>query len=914
MGGSLAPTRVDRLSNGMRVLTRELHHAPVACVMVWYGVGSRNEEPGKTGLSHFLEHMMFKGTQRFPHGALEEGVKLRGGMWNAFTSYDYTAYYEVLPARHLEYGLQVEADRMVNMTFDPDLAVRERGIIVSEREGRENSPHFWLFESFMNEAYRQFPYRHAVLGSKDDIRGTTAEALTAHYRRYYRPNNATLVVAGDFATDRLLALAEKHFGHLEAGAGVERLAVREPEQDEERRVTVRRPGPNPYFMAGYKIPGSDHPDQAALTILAAVLSGGPSFAMMGGGASMGRSSRLYRKLVNAGIAISASGQPWSLEYPGLFLFSGTPVTGVPLAKLEAAMFDEVEALRQEQVPQDELERAKKQVRAQFVYGMESAMSQATLLGSTAMTSGVKRFDRSLEEFEAVTAGDVLRVAQAYLAPDRRTIGWFEPEAKPAQVAGIASAEAGAAAPGTQPSQPAGSAPSPGEPTPGTTPPYQRPESEAKAEPPKPGKRGPILDTERIVRSDLPGAAGAALLVYPAQSIPSVLVRVQIEAGAVHDPAGKEGLSQLTAQLLNRGSEAFTADELALKTDALGMSIRVDIGRETAVGTLKCLPEDLETGLGLLAEVIRRPSFPAPEIDRMRERLLVAVRESNNDTRSVASRELMEQLYPEGHPYRSRASGTEESLKGLTRDDLAAFHGQHYGPAGATVAVVGNVGAGQVREAFLRAFDGWTGGAGRVQIPPAPAPEHVRKHVTVPGKSQTDIALGWPAVARSHPDFLALDFLATLFGGNGTPATSRLFRDVRERYGLSYYQFASFAGAPGPSPWTAHIGVNPTRLDFAVETMNKELGRLSAEPVPAEEMAALKAFLEDYPAVQHESPERVAARLSELERLGLGLDYLERHAALIGALTAEELQAAASRHLRLDRLSVVTAGPEPEQPE
>lgn len=894
MSHSFTPTRVDWLPNGMRVLTRELHHAPVASVMVWYGVGSRDEQPGLTGLSHFLEHMMFKGTQRFPYGVLEEGVKRRGGMWNAFTSYDYTAYYEVLPARHLEYGLEVEADRMTNMTFDRDLTVRERGIIVSEREGRENSPHFWLFEKFMSTVYQRFPYGHQVLGHKEDIRATTAEALTAHYRRFYTPNNATLVVTGDFETDRLLDLASRHFGSIPQGPDLGAVTNREPEQTEERRVEVRRPGPNPHMVMGYRIPTADHPDQAALTILAAVMAGGPSFSMMGGGASMGRSSRFYRKLVNTGIATSASGHPWSLQYGGLFLCNATPVPGVAPDRLEAALFDEIERLRQDVVPQDELERAKKQVRAQFVYGMESAINQAVMLGATALTQGVEHFDRALEQFEAVTADDVLRAAQTYLAPQRRTVGWFIPEEKGAGTASTAAAPALAAA---APTDPQGEA---------TTPEYQQPGNELKETPPA-GKRGKILDHERIVRRELPG--GATLLVYPAESIPSVLVRVQLEAGAAHDPAGKQGLAQLTAQLLTRGTQRFTAEELALKTDALGMSIRADIGRETAVGSLKCLPEDLGTGFELLAEVLRQPTFPEDELSRMRDRMLVGVREADNDTRSVANRRLAEQLYPEGHPYRSPINGNEESLRSITREDLQAFHRRQYGPNGATVIVVGNVDPASVEAELRKAFDGWSGGTGRPALPEAPAPVASQNHFTVTGKTQTDIALGWPLVERTHPDYLPLEFLATLFGGNGTPASSRLFRDVREKHGLSYYQFAAFTGATGPGGWTAHIGVNPAKVDFTVDVLKQEIRRLSAEPVPAAEMEALKAFLEDYPAVQHESPERVAARLGEMERFGLGLDYVERYPAMVADLTADRLAEVAARYLKTESLTIVTAGPE-----
>lgn len=888
MSRTFAPTRVDRLPNGMQILIRELHHAPVVTSMVWYGVGSRNESPGQTGISHFLEHMMFKGTPRFPYGLLEEGVKRRGGMWNAFTSYDYTAYYEVLPARHLEYSLEVEADRMAEMRFDPDLTHRERGIIVSEREGYENRPSFWLMEAFMAEAYQQFPYRHHVLGSKADIKAMTAEALTAHYQRYYRPNNATLVVVGDVDPDQVVRLAQAHFGALPPGDPVDPVSAVEPPQEGERRVTVRRPGPNPYLLAGYKIPEAAHADMAALNLLATILSGSPSFS--GGGGSMGRSSRLYRRLVNTGIAVSASGYPWSLQYPGLFMLSATPAPGGSLERVEEALFSEVEALRDGLVADEEFERAMKQVRAAYVYGMESAMNQAIMLGSTALTRGVERFDRALEDLEAVTPADVQRVAQQYLDPSRRAVGLFVPEEQPKTAV------------------PAGAAPSAGEQPPetGSTPDYQK-AADRKAEPPAPGPNRPILPPERVVRRELTN--GSTLLVFPAETIPSAFVRVQMEAGSVHEPAAKAGLAQLVALLLTRGTARHTAEELALQTDALGMALRVDVGRETAVASLKCLPEDLHTGLELLAEVVRQPSFPPDELARMRDRMLVSVREADNDTRSVAARRLMEQIYPEGHRYRHPISGTEESLTTLTEEDLRTFHQIHYGPRGAVITVVGNVDPEAVVQALEEVFSGWRGGVGRPAIPPVEPPAGGRQHVTIAGKTQTDIALGWPLVDRSHPDYLALDFLATLFGGNGTPASSRLFRDVRERYGLSYYQYASFGSSSGPGAWTAHIGVNPSRLEFAVETLQRELRRLAADEVPEEELAALKDFLEGFPAVQHESPERVAARLGEIERFGLGLDWVDRYPRLISVLKAEELKCVAARHLDLDRLTIVTVGPE-----
>jgi zinc protease len=337
---------------------------------------------------------------------------------------------------------------------------------------------------------------------------------------------------------------------------------------------------------------------------------------------------------------------------------------------------------------------------------------------------------------------------------------------------------------------------------------------------------------------------------------------------------------------------------------------VDIGRESAVATLKCLPEDLETGLDLLAEVIQHPTLPEDEIARVRERLLVSVRRANDDTRTVAARQLTETLFPESHPYRYPASGTEETLQAIERDDLIAFHQAHYGPRDGVITVVGHVNAEQVEQALKSSFAGWQGGAGRLSVALVTQPEATQTQITLAAKSQTDIALGWPLVGRDHPDYLALDLLATLFGGNGTPASSRLFRDVRERHGVSYYQYASFSGGFGPGAWTAHIGVNPAKLAFTVNVIKAELKRLCEEPIPDDELTSLKAFLADYPAVQLELPERVAVKLAEMERFGLGLDYLERYPGLIAALTPAHLQRVARRYLDLNQLTIVTVGPEP----
>lgn len=901
----IAPTGVHYLQNGLRILTREAHHAPVVSVMVWYGVGSRNEGPGQTGLSHFLEHMLFKGTPAFPLGAVEEGVKERGGVWNAFTSYDYTAYYEVLPSRHLEYGLQIEADRMANITFDPALTMRERGIIVAEKEGSENRPDYWLLSALMENAYQTFPYRHTVLGHKADIKAVTAEALTEHYRRYYCPQNATLVVVGDFETAELLRLVERYFGQIAPGLPVAPLTGQEAEQTAERRLEVRRPGPTAKFLAGYKMPPANHPDADALQLLSTILSA------QGGG--FGRSSRLYRQITAKGLGTGVSASIWGLQHGGLFMLSGAPTPETKPEALEAAIWSEIEQLQQSPVSADEFARAQRIAQTTLGFTLESIPGQARLLGATALTEGLAAFDQMFERLAAVTPADVQRVAQQYLVPSRRTTAWFHPDASAAQ-----PSEA------YQPPVPAEV----------RTPLYQlpaaereriqagqpgldvHPGAEARREPPAgapvatqtaTAARKPLLDLARFHRRSL--ANGATLLVYQAESLPSVLVRLTLESGAVYDGA-HPGLASLTAQMLTRGTAAHTGDELALYSEGLGISVTSEAGRETAVLRVKGLAEQLPQAIDLLAEVALRPTFPADELERLRTRTMVGLRQAANAAEAVARRRLTEALYPEAHPYRMPVGGTEESVPGITQADLLAFHAERYRPNGALFTIVGPVDPAQVADLIERAFAGWSGGAGRPTIPPVPAAKPSQAHFTIAGKSQTDIALGWPLVSRDHPDFLPLELLATIFGGNGTPATSRLFRNLRERHGISYYQHASFGPALGPAAWTAAMGVNPSRVQEAIDLLKLELGLLAAEPVPATELAGLKAFLTDYPAVQLESTDRLAGRLAEAERFGLGADWIDRYVTLVNELTAERLQAVAARYLDPARLIITTAGADP----
>jgi zinc protease len=418
--------RVSRLPNGLTVIARELHHAPVATFWMWYRVGGRNEVSGVTGISHWVEHMLFKGTPTFKAGDIFRQVTANGGTLNGFTWIDYTTYFETLPSDRLDLALRIEADRMVNARFDPEEVASERTVIISEREGHENEPTWHLDEEVSAAAFKVHPYGNGVIGWKCDLRTMTRDDLYGHYRRYYAPGNAVAVAVGDFKGDDLLKRVEELYGGVPAGEPAPEVRSIEPEQEGERRIRLRRPAPTSYLQIAYKAPPASHGDAFPMIVLDALLSGAKSMGMMGGRAPMGRSSRLYRALVDAGIASGARSSFGLTRDPFLFEISATLRPGRKVEEAEAVAFRVVDELAADGPDAEELTRAKKQARAQFAYGTETVTSQAYWLGALEVVASHDLLDGFLGRIDAVSADDVRRVARTYLTEQRRTVGWLEP--------------------------------------------------------------------------------------------------------------------------------------------------------------------------------------------------------------------------------------------------------------------------------------------------------------------------------------------------------------------------------------------------------------------------------------------------------------------------------------------------------
>ena len=422
----LNPIRKTTLANGLTVLLREMHHAPAASFWVWYRVGSRNEHAGITGASHWVEHMLFKGTPAYPQGEFDKAVAREGGVFNGMTWIDFTTYFETLPSDRIDLALRVESDRMANAVFDPRETDLERTVIISERQGNENNPGFLLGETLQAAVFQAHSYHHSVIGWQCDLETMTRDQLYAHYRTFYAPNNAIVAVAGDFESTAMLARIEELFGRIPAGPPLPRFTAKEPLQRGERRVTVEGPGTTSYLEIAFRAPRATDPDYYPMVVLDTILGGAKGMSLWGGGTA-NRSSRLYKALVETELAADADCSMSSTIDPYLFNFSATAREGRTLTEVEAALLAEIERVMAEPVSAQELEKAIKQTRAQFAYSSESVTDQGYWLGFSEVVADVSWFETFLERLAAVTVADVQRVARAYLQPKLRTVGWYVPE-------------------------------------------------------------------------------------------------------------------------------------------------------------------------------------------------------------------------------------------------------------------------------------------------------------------------------------------------------------------------------------------------------------------------------------------------------------------------------------------------------
>jgi zinc protease len=896
--GSIAEYTLQ--SNGLDVLLLEDHSAPVLTFMVTFRVGSRNEVTGTTGATHLLEHLMFKGSRNFnaANGKSFDTMMDRvGGINNATTWLDRTNYYENLPSDRLELAVQLEADRMRGLLLREEDRQPEMTVVRNEFERGENDPADALDKEVTAAAFIAHPYHHPTIGWRSDIEKVSIEKLRQFYDTFYWPNNATVTLIGDFQPAAALALLQKYFGAIpRSPAPIPTLYTEEPPQTGPRRVIVKRPGEVGAVQIAFKAPPALHADHPALEVLAAVFS-------------TGKTSRLYRAMIDTNVAISADASKGFFHDNSLFNLTALLAPGVTHEKAEQALLAEVDKVRSAGVTEEEVQRAVNKLLAATAYQRDGSFAIAGQINECIAVGDWSWYITGPQKLKAVTAADVNRVAKAYLNADQSTTGWFIPVAEAPEAAGkegaasatIASAPAHAVA--RRPHF------------------YRDPEMPAPRQSERPAMAQAAAETAggsgdgaRIApRVHRRKVAGIDLVTLPTSIHDVVTIRGALSGGDVFNPSENSAIADLTAGLLDKGTQQHEKFELAALLEQVGATLSFASGTHTVNFSAKCLRKNVSLVLELLAEQLRTPRFDPAEFAKLKKQLAGTHRREMEDTDFRAETAFERAIFPEGHPNRPPADDKYlADIDAATLDEVKAFHAANYGPAAARIVMVGDIDEAAIEAAVGRAFAGWTGGKPIPSTAKAPLPAAaVTQKVNMPGKTSVTFIIGQPSELRySDPNYQPLN-MATAVLGSGF-FSARLLDHVRNREGLTYGIGARLAGDTfADGSWYIEGTFAPELLRKGAESTLRELRDFCSKGVTPDELKNFKVTLTGTYKVTLSTTGGLATVLLNALQRGYGPEWVDEYPRRLEALRLEEVNGAIQRALHPDRMVTVMAGSLPD---
>ncbi len=875
-----------RLKNGLKVLLLENHSAPVVSFMVVYRVGSRNEAVGHTGSTHFLEHMMFKGTPKFNpangSGVMETFSRI-GALLNATTWLDRTNYFECVPAEYLELCIQVEADRMRNLNITQEDRDSEMTVVRNEFERGENNPASALGKEITALAFREHPYHHPTIGWRSDVESVPLQRLKEFYDTYYWPNNATAIVVGDFESTQTLRLIHKYFGKIpKSPHTIPEVYTVEPPQEGERRLELRRAGDLPQLMIGYHTPEASHPDNYALAAMHAIL-----------GDSGKRSSRLYKALLEKGLATSCFCGNGEFRDPFLFTFRATLAPGKTFSEVEQAIYAEIERMKKEAVSDEELQRAKSSNRKGTVLGSADPQTFANMLCGAESVADWKWLVEYDDHYDSVTPEDIMRVARKYFLTDNRTVGHFIPAEgngkalwQPAEIRQPAAAKAKAKK----------SSKKNGKQT-----------NHKRLELPAPGSHKSDF-ADRVFKEVLPN--GLTLLVMPNRGTGSVAINGALPAGDCFASAQLSIVPTITASMLTRGSENYSKESLARTLEEMGIRFGFGADRfKVAFGTL-LTKDDFPKFLPVLSDLLRKPLFQQEELGLVMNEVRAGLTRSISDTSRRANNALMQSLYPEGHAFYERSF--EDRLQELDAIDssvLNSYHREHYGPAGSVITVVGDVEPADAFKLLKELFSDWQAQESKKIIVPEvsvqKAPQRIE--INLDDKASVDILIGHVTpLSRSNEDFFAAQLANAALGKDTISA--RLGKVLRVKHGLTYGIYSYFDDSSfGSAPWTISLSVNPSNVSKSLKLVQEVVDNYMKKGISAQELEdeagrAVGSFL-----VSLRSSDGIASALTRFEYIGLGVKEMDRIAHNFMSVKRKDVENAMKKYLHPELATTVIAG-------
>jgi zinc protease len=854
--------RTATLDNGLRVYLKPVPGSPVVTTMVAYKVGSSDEDLDNTGLSHYLEHLMFKGTEKIMPGDIDRLTLQNGGANNAYTNEDMTVYHFDFAADRWEVALDIEADRMRNLRIDAKHEFQqEKGAVIEELARNEDTPWDLEQKAILPLLFgKTNPYGHPVIGEREHVKAATDKIIKAHYDKWYHPNNASLVIVGGFDPDKALTLIKKKFGDIPRANLPPRKKETVIGRAKPERLEFESKFEVPRLLLGFNTVASSHPDAPALAVLEVLLSGG-------------KMSRLYKALIEgAELASAVNANSQTGRYPGWFALQVEVLQGKDRTQAEKVLLRELQRTRDEPVSAAELKRVKQNIVAGAVFTRESVHELADSIAQAVTTNDLDYLKSFLPRILAVSAADVQRVAKQYLDPARSVTVWSLPAKGPKKGVG------------------------------GEQKPALSPKQRLSRQPAPSGVAGDF-SLKSAQRVELPN--GLVLLLFEDHRLPIFVAHASVQTVRLYEPDAKLGVATLTGNLLDEGTSKHTGSQIAEMIENVGGVLSLSSGG----GTVKVLTPQRSLGLGLLFECLTQPTFPKDAFARKQLQQLSAIDEAETQPAHRARQGFMAAVYGK-HPYGRPSLGTRQTVEKLTAADCATFHKKVFVPNNTIVALVGDFNSKDVIEEVKRLTADWQKAPlERPTTPTVDKPkEFTQKIITMPEAAQMQFYLGHVGIRRNNPDYyklLVMDYVL----GTGPGFTDRLSARLRDREGLAYTVQANISTSADlePGVFRCFIGAEAQNFARVKAEFLEELNRIRDETPKKEEVEDAKKYLLGSLPFHFTTNEQVAGQLLLIERYKLGFGYLDDYRKAVAAVTPADVQDVAKKYIDPKRLALVAAG-------
>jgi zinc protease len=871
------------LPNGLTVLLREDRSNPVVAINVWFGIGSAHETEDAGGLSHFQEHMVFKGTEKYGVSGIPDAVKSAGGSLNAGTSYSYTMYHVVMPSRSFALGLEVQADAMMNSTFDPDEFRKERLVVIDEARMYDDTPDAFTYYRAMELGFAAHNYRRPIAGYESVVSAFTREQLVDFYRAHYRPGNAILVVVGDVEREQAVREIERVYGGWKGERRAPLDSPAEPPQEAFRFKTYRGSIDHAYLRFGFHASSILDPEYPALEVLANLLGSG-------------RSSRLYQRIrEEKKLVTSASADLLAERWPGYFMVSAS----TPADKWEAArdaVFEEIARFARDPVSEEELLKARRQVEKAMYSELETMEGQASNLGYYEVLGDYRLADEHREAVRRVTAGEIMSAARKYLHLKNCSFVAYLPETERIAAPSLEAVKTAlrsvegktairavekktaiqavekktvVAAPNALREGAAGTAPSSVRARRETAPEAERRDT----------------TTHRVVLSN-----GVRVLCRSRATVPMVTALAISQGGTRLEARGKSGLSLLSTRVLLKGTDAYSSDEIVGIVERLGGTIDSFSGFDVTGVYVNILSDHLDEALAVLKDVLRRPRFAQDKVEEEKKRLLEELAKRRDHPVYYSIDHLFSRLFG-NHPYAHPFIGDESQLRGLGPADCAEQHRRCLDPDAAVMVFVGDIDETHAREAAEMLFgDLAPVRPVPVTVEPCDEPAYPGFHELRREKLHQAVGLvGFlapPMLTKEAASLRVLDGLMTGLGG-------RLFVELRDKRSLGYMTGSAFMPLKERSIFYGYANPKPEGLQEAVDVILAELDRVTREPVTDEELARSREWLAGTHAMKLQRNLAQAIDYGYYEALGYGYGTVDRMVGMIRDVTKEDIRRAAA---------------------